>query len=460
MKPITACPKRVAEITLASLLLVSLLPLLPANATEYYADATYQGSSDGSKLLPFRSISEVLKSDTLKAGDTLVLASGFYGELKIIDKKNKDFVTIRAGEGQTPQFSRIRVQSSENWKLQGIEVSPAFDGSYDTSPLLRISNGSQNISIDNSKFWSAENIEAWTFVDWKSKASTGIEADGREITIRDNLIRNVRSGIETDIDNGVIEGNIIENFSGDGILGLGDYTKYKNNTIKNCFKVDDNDYDGFRSWSVGADGEVGTGQVIGGEFSGNRIIYREYPDQPDPCSLQGIAMFDGSFVDWRIENNIIVTNNWHGISVYGGKNVLILHNTVFNPEADNKTWIEAEKHKNGTPPDEVFILNNIAPRVLGHNPPSVIAAGNVTTHFAYGMFEEIESNNFKLKNTAISPVDGGVTRAYWSTITSKDMPQLPKIDIAGNERPLGRGFDAGAYEMTQTRSTISSYLPK
>ena len=47
---------------------------------------------------------------------------------------------------------------------------------------------------------------------------------------------------------------------------------------------------------------------------GNLFINFENPNQPLKGTLQGIGCFDGFFVDWVVENNVVVTNHWHGIS--------------------------------------------------------------------------------------------------------------------------------------------------
>ena len=125
----------------------------------------------------------------------------------------------------------------------------------------------------------------------------------------------------------VVERNVIENFSGDGLRGLGDYGVFEFNTVKNCYDVNANHDDGFQSWSVGPGG-VGTGVVRGIVLRGNRILNYEDPNQPHRGTLQGIGCFDGFFEDWIIENNEILTDHWHGITLSGARNCRIVNNTV------------------------------------------------------------------------------------------------------------------------------------
>ena len=59
------------------------------------------------------------------------------------------------------------------------------------------------------------------------------------------------------------------------------------------------------------------GEVVGLVLRGNTIINYEDPDQPHRGTLQGIGCFDGMFVDWIIENNVIIVDHYHGITLSG-----------------------------------------------------------------------------------------------------------------------------------------------
>jgi len=430
-------------------------------AADYFVDPGYEGQSQGTRSEPFRSIKQALGSGRVKDGDNVILASGNYGHLKIVGKRNKDFVTMRAGKDQVPKFHKITVYDSANWRFKGLHVSPAYGSSHYLSAMVTISKGSSEIVFENGVLRSSDDVTAWAKADWLKKAAKGIAAGGKNIVLKNNKIENVKYGITVDVDHGTIEGNLINNFSGDGIRGLGDYTVYRNNTIKNCFRVDGHHDDGFQSWSVGKDG-VGTGEVVGGILSGNRIIHREDPNQKFPCTLQGIGMFDGTFVDWVIENNVVVTNHWHGISVYGSKNLRILHNTVFNPDKTGKTagktWIYAAAHKDGTPPKNAYVLNNIAPRILKAKQSDVVVAGNISDQSSYALFQDSDTLDFSLKPSSLA-INAGVTAAYLARITTRPMPELPETDIDGNKRPQGNGFDVGAYEATNASQERHGYLP-
>ena len=78
--------------------------------------------------------------------------------------------------------------------------------------------------------------------------------DGTRMVIRNNRLLNVNFGISVNASHSLIAGNLVENFSGDGMRGLGDYTVFEYNTVKNCYDVNANHDDGFQSWSAGPDG--------------------------------------------------------------------------------------------------------------------------------------------------------------------------------------------------------------
>jgi parallel beta-helix repeat protein len=46
--------------------------------------------------------------------------------------------------------------------------------------------------------------------------------------------------------------------------------------------------------------------------------------------MQDIGCFDGFFDGWVVENNVVITDHWHGISFYGMKNSRIVNNTVID----------------------------------------------------------------------------------------------------------------------------------
>ena len=78
--------------------------------------------------------------------------------------------------------------------------------------------------------------------------------------------------------------------------------------------------------------------------------------------MQGIGCFDGFYEDWIIENNIIITDHWHGITLVGARNCRIVNNTVIdrNSTKPGPLRIRIGNRKNGQPSTGNIIRNNLA----------------------------------------------------------------------------------------------------
>ena len=320
-----------------------------AGASEYYVDPSAGGAGDGSEGNPWDSLQDAIDAGDVVAGDTVWLMSGDHGALRIEAAHNLDTITIAAADGQEPRFTSVLVRNSSAWTLRGLHVV-GESADY----LIDIAGDSEGVAVESCVLMSTADASGWSAQDWINRASSGISVDGTRMTIRNNLLMNVGYGISVSADHSLVEGNLIENFSRDGLRGLGDYSVFQYNTVKNCYAVDDHHDDGFQSWSVG-EGGVGTGEVVGIVLRGNTFINYEDPNQPHRGTLQGIGCFDGTFVDWVVENNVVITDHWHGITLLGARNSIVINNTVIDPnqEEPGPPWISIDDHKDGTPPDGV-----------------------------------------------------------------------------------------------------------
>jgi parallel beta-helix repeat protein len=216
------------------------------------------------------------------------------------------------------------------------------------------------------------------------------------------------------------------------LRGLGNYCTFQYNTVKNCYDVNGNHDDGFQSWSVGPNG-VGSGQVVGLVLRGNTIINYEDPNQPHRGALQGIGCFDGTFVDWVVENNVIVTDHYHGITLLGARNCRVINNTVLdrNDGRPGPPWIRVNNHKKGMAPVDCVVRNNLATAFA--NAESVLEESNLKIQDPAALFVDVERFDLHLLPDAAA-VDAG---------SSVDAPELDRDRIA---RPQGDGIDIGAYE--------------
>lgn len=407
-----------------------------AQAKNHFVNPSFSATkkSVGSESAPWRNLQNLFTDKKIQAGDKVVLSSGYYGKLVLSQKKYNEKVTIEVKEGHTAKFANVQIWGSKNIHLKGLTVSPSFLRKFSKGFIVQIGKGAEDIRIEAFKIFSAEAIDGWTKETWNEKAASGILASGNRIDVVNSVVRNVDFGISMSATNSRIVGNLVENFSGDGLRGNGDYSLFEGNTVRNCYSVNDNHADGFQSWSTGDDGRVGTGQVTGVTLRRNRIINFEDPNQPFKCQMQGIGLFDGFYVDWKIENNIVITDHYHGITVLGAKNVRIVNNTVVDPiyGKPGPAWIMIEKHKDGRQPEGNLVANNLSTRyVLSRL--GVLQLKNLVVRDEGGMFENFEAGDLRLREGSRA-IDAGMEGLG------------VEEDFYGNKRPAGKSIDIGAIE--------------
>ncbi|MBN2137373.1 MAG: right-handed parallel beta-helix repeat-containing protein [Sedimentisphaerales bacterium] len=403
-------------------------------ASSYYVDPV-NGDPDNPGTLerPWRTLEQVLSRKKLfEGGDTIFLKSGHHGAI-VLDGENAQYVTIKALQGESPVVSRIKIGRARFWRFEGIRVGPENPTEREYLILVEISDQAGDIALEKCVIFSVKDSSAWSAEDWVKKSCFGIITEGTRVRIANNHLLNVDHGISIVGEHSVVEDNIIENFSGDGIRTLGNHCLCRRNIIKNCYDVDDNHDDGIQSWSVGEAG-VGTGVVKDVIIEGNIIINYSDPAQKYKGTLQGIGCFDGFYENWVIANNIVIVDHWHGITLGGARNCKIINNTVvdINEKSPGPPWILIGKHKNGAESRGNLIRNNLAKAF-----PSKADVGQMDHNIVITEYEDFFVNygKFDLRLKAGSPAcDAGLNEG----ITSRDFLQNNRVD--------GAAVDAGAIE--------------
>ncbi|MEE9440063.1 MAG: T9SS type A sorting domain-containing protein [Saprospiraceae bacterium] len=314
--------------------------------------------------LPYDQNSQLTEFNTnapISAGDTLILKSGLHGDIFLRGYHNTTPIVVMAGVDETPIIKKIRIISSRNWIFNGLTVSAEPYQDYNTDYLVSAEDHGWHgpasiITISNCHIFSTQ--EPWTIAnDWITKASSGVNVTADSCMVSNNTIENINFGISLRSNYSIAYNNTITNFSGDGARILGTHLLFDQNTIKNCYAVDENHDDGIQSFTT--NGLVVDDIII----SNNTIINYEDPNQPLLGPLQGIGCFDGFFNRWEIFNNLIIVNHWHGISLYGAKDCKIYNNTVIDPtpnDTPGPSWIKINEHKDGSPSENCIVKNNVA----------------------------------------------------------------------------------------------------
>jgi parallel beta-helix repeat protein len=454
--------RTMTRLTVVLVVLLGLWPMIGL-ASEFYVDPENGNvKGDGSAANPWRSLQTVIDAGLVqtrkwaqlpykagcklvpknsrgpvKGGDTIWLRSGYYGRLYIDQCYNTANITLAAEEGHTPRFSRLEIRASSHWIVKGLAISAEYATPPQRKTLVDLKSHSwggpaSDVSVMDCTISSAADTSFWSAEDWNDRSCDGCSASGTRMKIIGNRLRNVNFGIVVGATHSLVQDNLVENFSADGLRGLGSYTTFQYNTVRNCYNVNGNHDDGFQSWTRGRDG-VGTGEVKGIVLRGNTIINNEDPNQPHKGTLQGIGCFDGTYVDWIVENNVVIVNHYHGITLLGARNCIVRNNTVIDikPGAPGPPLIRIGKHKNGTPPVKCVIANNLATSFRGA--AGVIERFNYQIKDPQALFVDVDHFNLRLRQKA-QPVDIGS-----NTIA-------PELDRDRISRPQGRRTDIGAYE--------------
>ncbi len=420
-------------------------------ATIFYVDpAKGDPGNDGSAQRPWRTVQEVFERklirtrDTagnlrnidapVKAGDTILLRSGYHGEIYCRGACNDDYITIAAQEGHTPRVRRIFFSAAAKWVIRGLTVSCAFAPAYQRDRLIYIvdwGGPSTDFVIENNTLCSAPEASSWSAEEWNSQACYGISVIGKRIKILNNTLKYVNHGIVITGDRITVERNSIEHIAGDGIVCSADNASLLYNTIKYFYKVNSNHDDGIQFHR----GRDKTTPILNAVVRGNTVIARDNAvNNPLIRSPQGICNFDIPAINWRIENNLVLVQHHHGITINGCRGGVIANNLAYNPYGGRfLAGIAIGTTHGKTLSENTVIRNNLV-----DSPISFPQAANTVDH---KIIVDDPHRYFR------DPAHYDMRHAQNSPAINTGSPALaPKIDIRGVRRPQGAGIDIGPYE--------------
>ena len=399
------------------------------NLPGYYCDPVNGSMSNpGTSASPWSTLQAVFAAGkTFVSGDVIYLRDGNHGAPVITGNIASGNVTVIAQAGHSPVMSRLTMNGTR-WIVSKVTVTPEVNGSYSPGGQIVRLNGSNN-TIRESQIYSGANSSGWTLAQWQARAMNGIYLSGSNHLATQNTVKNVYNGIVVleNSPNCTVSFNSILDRACDGMRGLSNGGRFEYNYLDGAIGIDTTHRDMFQSW-----------QVSGTSISGVIIRGNVMISATNPTSLtdwtQGIGCFDGWYDDWIIENNIVVTDHFHGITLEGARNCRIVNNTVMKNPLNLRTqtpWIRIANHSSGSQSFGNTIRNNLTTDLN-----NVSGVGTVdfniettayTTHFVnYAAFD------FHLKAT--SPAVNAGTTSLAPTIDYEQQARVAPYDIGADER--------------------------
>lgn len=464
--------------TIILALLGIILLATVVNAADFYVDPVNGSmSGDGSAELPWSTLQDVWNSGKIesrnctapcstttpvyvtknptgpvKPGDTIYLMSGYHGTLSVTGGYNSDWIFIRAFPGQIPKLKNIFLRSVSNWYFEGLSISPSNAPVFEKVAWMFTvedhswTGPSNHVIIKDSSLFSILDSSGWvTKEDWLNNAGGGVFSHGDYTTLENLQIKNVAFGVIFHIAHySTIRNSTLDHMCYDGLWLFGsDYAKAEYNTIKNILSVDvpDNHYDIIQSSTVNGV------TVRGVEIRGNTLIAFENADQPFVADVQGIGCFDGWYEDYIIENNLVITNTNHGITLTGARNSRIVNNTVgrvfaFESYPPNGAPIGIFKHKNGTLGYGNVIRNNFCTWI--NNTDLATVDHNIITNDNTIHFVNPSVFNFNLKQTSTAINTGVASLAPTIDLnkyTRDTLPDIGAYEYSTNSLPTPVNFN-------------------
>lgn len=436
-------------------------------ATTYYCDPI-NGSmnNDGSKLNPWSSLREVFtRKKVFQGGDTIRLRTGNHG-YALISGEQKSHVVIMPDDDASPIIERIRITTTNNqktgyWHLEGLKImSESQNGMpHHDYYILEIYPDVHNIILNNLVVTSADNTTNWTRTDWRNRCNGGIFTRAglnSKIAITNCTIKNVTFGLILAASDCIATNNVVQNFTNDASRVLGSRIIFTNNRIFDLIKVmtnEENHDDLFQSFTSANPGSDTLKDCI---IARNLFINTTSTNRSFVGACQGIGCFDGPYLRWSIENNIVITDHWHGISMYGAIDCQIKNNIAIDPypvtpidsiDQNNSnigpTWIRIDKKANGPASAGNKVFNNIAQNQI------IIAEPSMGTKYNNLIIGDIRNYNQFFINVDNISIPLSFDLHYVETSPAVDAGtdiDAPLSDFDGTLRPQGKQTDIGAYE--------------
>ena len=416
-----------------------------ALATEYYVSTTGSNSNSGTESQPFASIQWA--ADLSQPGDTTFVRGGTYSETfhagaSVVlrnDGTASDWINFRAYPGETPVIDH---DTYAGFLVLGnyVEVS-----GFEVTTSTGISNPGD--SSDGQNWGSGISVVG----NYQFAGPSFENKRPHHVRINDNHVYGMGgSGITaTRTDYLQLEGNRIHHnsfFNPNQSSGISLYQLIDQDTAPGYHNIIRGNTSYSNQNTVSPSGG-------GNRTDGNGIII------DDGQNTQFGSTFPAYTGSTLIENNVLFDNGGKGVNVFKSDNVDIINNTLFKNGKDPQVGPYQIAHGNA---DNVRIYNNI---LYGRSPNEAINFAFFESNISY-------DNNlfFNGITSTSSGVSYGANNIYgqdplltnptldFATANFRQTPTGPTInngnptihsvtDFGGTARPLGGGYDIGAYEV-------------
>lgn len=447
-------------------LLFVVINLLFANsitATNYYCDPingnmNSNGTSETSAWGSLKDLFGSYKSSQLVEGDVVYLMNGMHNRIYIA-KSNSGYITIKALDGHNPKLGGIQFGEASFWAFEDLTFTADGTGGEFSTSFINTNTTTTNLKISNCKFYMEEDSSSWSFNDWytntQNKSYFALRIRGDGFIFNDNHIKNVYFALLTEGSNIEIKNNIIENFGADAIqMHNCSNVLIEGNIIRNAYLENyKGNIGGQPSNHDDAIQLLGLATTLDNIVVVRNKIYNFFdPTNQDMIKnnlvsyqMQGIFLTDGNITNSLFENNLVIIDTYHGISLNSSDNTRIQNNTVIrNPNHINsqntRPWVAFYDGSKGGTHTNGIIRNNLATQVVlnGDNVlenNKIVALSTENTYFS-----DYTNYDFTLLKNSTA-VDAGVNN------------DLSTIDLAENNRHHGGNVDVGAYEYVSSLSS-------
>jgi parallel beta-helix repeat protein len=376
----------------------------------------------------------------IKAGDTVYLRTGNHGAITL-SANNSEFVTVAADSGAIPVISSVDITGSK-WIIKGLTIQSLG------STLVNVRSGASNNIIVGNHILSQQDVSSWSQADWRSNSSTAVSISGQCTTILNNNVENIRWGIRASADHQLILGNTINNIGDDGMQFKASDITIRSNRLTNFLDIGDGNHaDMIQAINLSSSAyrDITIDSNIG--------ISQTDPNLPFPnTETQGIAEFDGQWDNYNVINNVVVTNHWHGIAIYGARNAKLINNTVFGTNPSRVPWIGVFDSKTGAPPVNNIVRNNLA-SAYRYPSTSYTRDHNVTVWPATAVVKFDTTNYaFDLRPKPGSPAIGAGTTADAPASDINGATRVPPIDAGAYAFRIG-SEEGGTFAPSPTKLT-------